>query len=93
MNIEPIRDSLYKTNGQNSSLHQNLRTNHEASPIAKIERAINLDHSRPLDVHRWSDYREADDLIDLIFHQITGAKGTKTERKHIKVVILDLHVA
>ena len=27
-------------------------------------------HSRPLDVHRWSDHREINNLVDLVFIEV-----------------------
>ena len=53
-------------------------------------------HSRPLDVHRWSDHREINNLVDLVFEKFISrkAKGNKNIRKkHLKVVLLDLYVA
>ena len=53
-------------------------------------------HSRPLDVHRWSDHREINNLVNLVFEKFISlkAKRNKTIRKkHLKVVLLDLYVA
>ena len=56
----------------------------------------NYQHSRPLDVHRWSDHREINNLVNLVFEKFISlkAKENKTIRKkHLKVVLLDLYVA
>ena len=53
-------------------------------------------HSRPLDVHRWSEHREINNLVNLVFEKFISrkAKENKTIRKkHLKVVLLDLYVA
>ena len=52
-------------------------------------------HSRPLDVHRWSEHPEANLFVDTIYSQyLEQAKENKRIRKqHLKVVLLDLYVA
>ena len=53
-------------------------------------------HSRPLDVHRWSEHLEINNLVNLVFEKFISlkAKENKTIRKkHLKVVLLDLYVA
>ena len=57
------------------------------------ENSEDLDHSRPLDVHRWSDFPEADIFVDEVYAQCQRGKRTNIERKHFKVVLLDLYVA
>lgn len=52
-----------------------------------------LDHSRPLDVHRWSDFPEADAFVNEVYARCQRGKQTNIERKHFKVVLLDLYVA
>ena len=58
---------------------------------------INRDyqHSRPLDVHRWSDNSEANLFVDEIYNshfwQINENKRIK--KKHLKVILLDLYIA
>tara|TARA_B100001057_G_scaffold190122_1_gene190890 strand:- start:357 stop:695 length:339 start_codon:yes stop_codon:yes gene_type:complete len=49
-------------------------------------------HSRPLDVHRWSDYPEVNTFVDDIFNTYFKQK-TNIRKKHLKVVLLDLYVA
>ncbi|MDA9798040.1 hypothetical protein N9C39_04750 [Luminiphilus sp.] len=61
-----------------------------------------LDHSRPLDVHRWSDYPEVDEWIDKFWHQHlvqyfedaggAGRKPQQTPRNMFKVLFLDLYI-
>ena len=50
------------------------------------------EHSRLLDVHRWSDHPEVNAFVDDIFNTYFKQK-TKIRKKHLKVVLLDLYVA
>ena len=63
-------------------------------------------HSRPIDVHRWSDHPEVKALVEEIWEgylpqEITGKEGVgktgprpKTSfKKQLRVLILDLYVA
>ena len=50
------------------------------------------EHSRPLDVHRWSEHPEANTFGDDIFNTYFKHK-TNIRKKHLKVVLLDLYVA
>ena len=52
-----------------------------------------FDFSRPLDVHRWSDHPEADRLVDEVYAGHFKGRRSSIERKHLKVVLLDLYVA
>ena len=64
---------------------------------------INRHHSRPLDVHRWSDNPEAKELSDTVWNQYfkeafppVSGKGNKAKsepKKQFKVLLLDLYVA
>ena len=63
---------------------------------------INRYHSRPLDVHRWSDHPEATKLRDIVWNQYfkeafsEGGKGNKAKselKKQFKTLLLDLYVA
>ena len=58
-------------------------------------------HSKPLDVHRWSDHSDINKLVDDLWITVvepalggrsnnTGLSGPK---KQLKVLLLDLHVA
>lgn len=51
-------------------------------------------NSRPLDVHRWSDYPEVNSFVNAIFDtHFTDEEGNQTIRKkHLKVVLLDLYI-
>ena len=52
-------------------------------------------HSRPLDVHRWSEHREADGFVDYVYDTYLNIKSNESQRikkKHLKVVLLDLYV-
>jgi len=65
----------------------------------------NPKHSRPIDVHRWSDHPEVKALVDRIWDgylppEIVGKQGPRTGpkpktsfRKQLRVLILDLYVA
>jgi len=61
--------------------------------LAAREEAEALAFSRPLDVHRWSDYPEADAFVDEVYRRCQPGKLSNIERKHFKVVLLDLYVA
>ena len=58
-------------------------------------------HSRPLDVHRWSDHAEVGVVVDAIAEKYlpaakTGSRGPRQktkDRDQLKVLILDLYVA
>ena len=50
------------------------------------------EHSRPLDVHRWSEHPEVNTFVDDIFNTYFKKK-TDIRKKHLKVVLLDLYVA
>lgn len=52
-----------------------------------------LEFARPLDVHRWSDFPEADAFVDAVYARCQGRMDTGIERKHFKLVLLDLYVA
>ena len=63
---------------------------------------INPHHSRPLDVHRWSDHPEAARLREAVWNNYfkeafpEGGKGNKAKsepKKQFKVLLLDLYVA
>ncbi len=58
-------------------------------------------HSRPIDVHRWSDHPEVKSLVDHIWEEVLpeevgkgpGPKPKMGFRKQLRVVVLDLYVA
>ena len=51
-------------------------------------------NSRPLDVHKWSEYPEVNRFIDEIFKDLSSFNGnTKITKKLLKVLLLDLYVA
>ena len=63
---------------------------------------INRHHSRPLDVHRWSDHPEAKKLRDSIWNQYfkerfgqskRGRQPGSSSKKQFKILLLDLYVA
>ena len=53
-------------------------------------------HSRPLDVHRWSEHKEANGFVDYVYDTYLNNQSNENKRikkKHLKVVLLDLYVA
>ena len=50
------------------------------------------EHSRPLDVHRWSEHPEVNAFVDDIFNTYFKLK-TNIRKKYLKVVLLDLYIA
>ena len=52
-----------------------------------------LGKSRPLDVHRWSDYAEANAFVDGIHKHQFKDPLPSIPKKHLKVLLLDLYVA
>ncbi|MVO14895.1 hypothetical protein [Parasedimentitalea huanghaiensis] len=58
-------------------------------------------HSRPIDVHRWSDHPEVKEFVGRIWDkylpaEVVGKSGPKPKmafRKQLRVLILDLYVA
>jgi len=58
----------------------------------------NLQYSRPIDVHRISDYPEVQRMISYLLSELKDAgliKGSPRDKvlRHLKVVVLDLYVA
>ena len=70
----------------------------ENNPISNDE--INPDHSKPLDVHRWSDHPEINKLVDELWFQVvepalsgkSNNKGKSDPKRQLKVLLLDLYV-
>lgn len=52
-----------------------------------------LDHSRPLDVHTWSDHPEVNAFVDHIYAHHFKTGNADIQKKHLKVVLLDLYMA
>lgn len=63
-------------------------------PAAAHDEALNLDHSRLLDVHTWSAHPEVNKFVGAIYkeHFAPGGK-VEIKKKHLKVVLLDLYLA
>lgn len=51
-----------------------------------------LDHSKRLDVHVWSHHSDVNALVDEIWEQHFNSAKKEIEKRHIKVVLLDLYV-
>ena len=65
---------------------------------------LNPKHSRPIDVHRWSDHPEVAWMVEVIWSEhftdymtkesvTSGAKAKRKHRDQLRVVLLDLYVA
>jgi hypothetical protein len=62
-----------------------------------------LEHSRPLDVHKWSDFKDVNAFIDVIWDEFfsssypvnakAGNRSKSKPKKQLKVLLLDLYVA
>ena len=58
-------------------------------------------HSKPLDVHKWSDHPEINKLVDELWVTFVGPalvsgsnnRGKSDPKKQLKVLLLDLYVA
>ena len=53
-------------------------------------------HSRILDVHRWSEHQEANLFVDEVYDTFLNRQepvNARIKKKHLKVVLLDLYVA
>ena len=53
-------------------------------------------HSRILDVHRWSEHQEANLFVDEVYDTFLNRQkpeNTRIKKKHLKVILLDLYVA
>jgi len=52
-------------------------------------------HSRILDVHTWSDHKEVSSFVDEIYdeHFNNGSDNKRIQKKHLKLVLMDLYVA
>ena len=53
-------------------------------------------HSRPLDVHRWSERKEANGFVDYVYDTYLNTQSNEKQRikkRHLKIVLLDLYVA
>ena len=56
----------------------------------------NYQHSRPLDVHRWSEYKEVNAFVNEVYNDYLNTQSkenVRIKKKHLKVVLLDLYVA
>ena len=71
----------------------------ENMPISNDQ--IDPNHSKPLDVHKWSDHPEINKLVDDLWLQVVEAalggksnnKGKSDPKRQLKVLLLDLYVA
>ena len=60
----------------------------------------NRNHSRPFDVHTWSDHPEANNFVNPIFDELygdevdeLGEKSIQKRKKQLKTLLLDLYLA
>ena len=65
----------------------------ELEAIAGREKSKALAYSRRLDVHTWSDHPEVNKFVDPIYDKSFKSRKKNIEKKHLKVVLLDLYVA
>jgi len=71
----------------------------ENNPISNDQ--IDPDHSKPLDVHRWSEHPEINILVDNLWFQVfepalggnSNNKGKSNPKRQLKVLLVDLYVA
>ena len=71
----------------------------ENNPISNDK--IDPDHSKPLDVHRWSEHPEINKLVDELWLQVvepalggkSNNKGKSNPKRQLKVLLIDLYVA
>jgi hypothetical protein len=71
----------------------------ENNPISNDQ--IDPDHSKPLDVHTWSDHPNINKLVDELWFQVvepalggkSNNKGKSDPKRQLKVLLLDLYVA
>jgi hypothetical protein len=55
---------------------------------------LDLNNSKLLDVHRWSNYPEVNDFVGEIYDlHFSNGWYAKIAKKHLKVVLLDLYIA
>jgi hypothetical protein len=75
----------------------------QLDPSHKPKLPEELEHSRPLDVHKWSDFKHVNGFIDLIWDEFfsssypvsakAGNRSKSSPKKQLKVLLLDLYVA
>jgi hypothetical protein len=71
----------------------------ENNPISNDQ--IDADHSKPLDVHKWSYHPEINKLVDELWFQVvepalggkSNNKGKSNPKRQLKVILIDLYVA
>lgn len=71
----------------------------ENNPISNDQ--IDPNHSKPLDVHKWSDHPEINKLVDELWLQVvepalggkSNNKGKSNPKRQLKVLLMDLYVA
>ena len=54
-----------------------------------------LNNSRILDVHTWSDYPEVNDFVDSVYEKyfLSEPGNKRIKKKHLELILLDLYVA
>jgi hypothetical protein len=99
-----MADDLPEIDGSHSRPLDVIKKRINRSPRNIDEQDFDVWRSRPLDVHRWSDFPEVDALVDQVFDGLTEEQkatikgrsnnsGRASGRTHLKVVLLDLYVA
>lgn len=76
-----------------------MKANKEQNQKALEKIAFSDEHSRPIDVHKWSDYLEVQKLVESITDELKQvipeniARNPKKYANSIRVLLLDLYVA
>ena len=75
----------------------------ETSEKQTFKTSKELDYSRPLDVHKWSDYPEVNSFVDTLWDEYlttefpvstsAGKRPRTSTKKQFKTLLLDLFVA
>ena len=64
-----------------------------AEDLRKAVQSNNLNYSRPLDVHTWSEHPEVNPFVDHVFSMVPDWSGNKAiNKKHLKTLLLHLYV-
>lgn len=67
-------------------------SNGETSESSSNTNVNELDFSRPLDVHKWSDHPEVNEFVDKIYNDLFAGFNETIRKKHVKVLLLSLYV-
>jgi len=85
--LEREADNIDRPNAENNSIGEVPPTINTPRTIAEA-----LNHSKPLDVHTWSEHPEVNGFVNEIYEAHFLGGNEKIRKKHLKVVLLDLYV-